>query len=309
MANILVLGAGELGFSILTHLTSLSPPSTKITVLLRPSTFTSPSLSKASELASLKSLNVSFLSGDISSSTTAQLSALFKPFDTIISCLGFSSGSGSQIKIAKAVLEAKAKRYFPWQFGVDYDVIGRGSAQTLFDEQLDVRDLLRGQKETEWVIVSTGMFTSFLFEEYFGVVEGLNSNQQEVTVRALGSWENSVTVTSPSDIGRLTSLILLEEPRITNEIVFTAGETITYARLAALVEEVSGKKVRREVWSVDKLKQDLKADPGNVVNKYRVVFAEGRGVSWEVEKTFNARKGIEAQDVKGWLVNRLDKET
>jgi len=53
------------------------------------------------------------------------------------------------------------KRYFPWQFGVDYDVIGRGSAQDLFDKQLDVRHLLRGQSGTEWVVVSTGMFMSF----------------------------------------------------------------------------------------------------------------------------------------------------
>ena len=52
------------------------------------------------------------------------------------------------------VLEADVKRYFPWQFGVDYDVIGRGSAQDLFDEQLDVRDLLRSQNRMEWVIVS-----------------------------------------------------------------------------------------------------------------------------------------------------------
>jgi hypothetical protein len=44
------------------------------------------------------------------------------------------------------MLSAGVKRYLPWQFGVDYDVIGRGSAQTLFDEQFDVRDLLRGQR-------------------------------------------------------------------------------------------------------------------------------------------------------------------
>jgi len=66
--------------------------------------------------------------------------------------------------LARAVLDAGVRRYVPWQFGVDYDVIGRGSAQDLFDEQLDVRDALRSQSGTEWVIISTGMFTSFLFE-------------------------------------------------------------------------------------------------------------------------------------------------
>jgi hypothetical protein len=70
------------------------------------------------------------------------------------------------------------------QFGGDYDAIGRGSAQPLFDIQLDVRDLLRAQTKTEWVIVSVGIvskplsytvvmltaiqFTSFVFEPMFG---------------------------------------------------------------------------------------------------------------------------------------------
>ncbi len=26
-----------------------------------------------------------------------------------------------------------ARRYFPWQFGVDYDIVGRGSGQPAFD--------------------------------------------------------------------------------------------------------------------------------------------------------------------------------
>jgi len=79
------------------------------------------------------------------------------------------------------------KRYFPWQFGVDYDVIGRGSAQDLFDEQLDVRDLLRGQSGTEWVVVSTGMFMSFLFEPWFGVVEvGKDGGDESQGLGALG---------------------------------------------------------------------------------------------------------------------------
>ena len=62
-------------------------------------------------------------------------------------------------------------RYFPWQFGVDYDVVGTGSGQQVWDEQLEVRHLLRAQKATEWVIVSTGIFTSYLFDSGFGVVD------------------------------------------------------------------------------------------------------------------------------------------
>ena len=186
---------------------------------------------------------------------------------------------------------------------MDYDVIGRGSAQTLFDEQLDVRDLLRGQKHTEWVIVSTGMFTSFLFETYFGVVD-----LGEGVVRALGGWENRVTVTTPGDIGRLTCEIVFTEPRIVDEVVFTVGETISYGRLAELVKEVTEKELKREIWSVEQLKEELIADPNNPIKKYRVVFAEGRGVSWDMEKTFNKQRGIETADVRNWaLENGLER--
>lgn len=196
------------------------------------------------------------------------------------------------------------KRYFPWQFGVDYDVIGRGSAQTLFDEQLDVRDLLRAQSGTEWVILSTGMFTSFLFERYFGVVD-LEAEDGRGVVRALGGWENRVTVTTPEDIGRLTARIVFEEPRFRNEVVYTAGETISYGQLADAVDEVLGRKVKREVWTVEELKASLKEEPDDAVRKYRVVFAEGKGCWWGKEMSFNQRRGLEVEDVREWMVSNL----
>lgn len=95
--------------------------------------------------------------------------------------MGFVAGAGTQIKITRAVLEAGVSRYFPWQFGVNYDVVGKGSGQPVWDEQYDVRTLLREQNTTQWVIVSTGMFTSFLFEPAFDVV-----NLSENTINALG---------------------------------------------------------------------------------------------------------------------------
>jgi hypothetical protein len=204
-SNILVLGAGELGTAMLVALAARAPKATKISVLLRPSTISSTSSSKKSELENLSSLGISFLQGDIANDSISTLSALFKPYDLIINCLGFASGPGSQVKITTAVLEAGVKRFIPWQFGVDYDIVGRGSAQPVWDEQLDVREILRNQKGTEWIIVSTGIFMSFLFEEFFGVVEGLGG---DVVVRALGGWENQVTVTTPRDIGRLTAEIV-----------------------------------------------------------------------------------------------------
>ncbi|TVY88075.1 Isoflavone reductase-like protein, partial [Lachnellula willkommii] len=264
MPSILVLGAGELGSPILTSLAAAAkrPSTTTLTVLLRPQTISNPSTRKAAELDGFRALGISFLPGDIATSSVPDLVALFKPYDLIISCLGFASGPGSQFKICTAVLEAGVSRYVPWQFGVDYDVIGRGSAQTLFDgilpsaQQLDVRDLLRAQSATEWVIISTGMFTSFLFEPSFGVVD-LSAG----IVRGLGGWDNKVTVTTPGDIGKLTAEIVFAEPRIRNQVVYTAGETISYGELAGLVESVTGKNVKREEWSVEAMKARLMEDP------------------------------------------------
>ena len=191
---------------------------------------------------------------------------------------------------------------------MDYDVIGRGSAQDLFDEQLDVRDLLRGQKDTEWIIISTGMFTSFLFESYFGVVD-FEDGEGRGVVRALGGWGNKVTVTTADDIGKLTAKIVFAEPKFKDEVVYTAGDTVSYGQLADTVDEVLQKKVRREIWSVERLKAELRLDPENLVGKYRVVFAEGKGCSWDKGVSFNAKTGIAVVDLKGWMVSNLGKES
>jgi hypothetical protein len=306
-SNILVLGAGELGTAVLSALASKASPTTNLTVLLRPSTIASTSPYKQASLAYLKSLNIAVLPGDIASSSTPDLAALFRPYNTIISCLGFASGPGTQLKIAHAVLQAGVKRFLPWEFGVDYDTIGRGSAQDLFDEKLDVRDLLRGQTDTEWVIISTGMFTSFLFESYLGVVD-LDADEGKGVARALGAWENKVTVTTAEDIGKLTAEVVLAKERVTNEVVFVAGDTVSYEEVADAVDGLLKRTVRREVWTVDQLKAKLKEDPDNAICKYRVVFAEGKGCSWNKAGTFNAKKGIEVVDLRRWILEHLRKD-
>ena len=300
--SILVLGAGELGMAVLRSLAWRAAlfPGTTLTVLLRPSTITSHDPDKQRDITELQTLGVKFLPGDLVAASTIDLADHFRGFHTVIGCTGFVAGRSIQLKLARAALDAGVKRYFPWQFGVDYDVIGRGSAQDLFDEQLDVRDLLRSQDHMEWVIVSTGMFTSFLFEPSFGVVD-----LAQKTIHALGSWGTAVTVTTPKDIGALTAEIVFAESRIVNSVVYTAGDTVTYERLADIVDSVLGRKVRRVEWSVPVLKDELAKDPNDPIKKYRVVFAEGRGVSWEVGKTFNAQRGIEVLDVERWARENL----
>ncbi len=142
--TILVIGAGELGMEILRSLAKKTPShsSTKITVLLRSATIDSHDPQKRKTTAELHALGISLLAGDIVTASTIELSKLFEPFHTIVGCAGFSAGRSIQVKLAHAVLDARVARYFPWQFGVDYDVIGRGSAQDLFDEQLETHGVL-----------------------------------------------------------------------------------------------------------------------------------------------------------------------
>jgi len=144
------------------------------------------------------------------------------------------------------------------------------------------------------------MFTSFLFEPTFDVV-----NLDSGTIHGLGSWATKVTVTTPEDVGKLTTEILTTEPRIANEVVFVAGDTISYGQLADVVERVTGRTFEKEEWTLEKLRADLAAAPEDVMTRYRAAFALGEGMWWEKADTFNARKGLKVIDVEEYLRARL----
>lgn len=300
--SVLILGAGELGLPVIRNMAQKAKQNnTTITVLLRQETIDTKEVEKKRTVDELKTLEVTLLAADLSA-PSPELVSIFKNFDAIVSCTGYGTGAGGfQLKLANAVLEAGVKRYFPWQFGVDFEVIGRGSAQDLFDEQLDVRELLRAQNATKWVIVSTGLFTSYLFQPFFGVIDF-----DKKIVNALGSLDTAVTVTTPDDIGMLTAEIFFEKPEIENSIVYIAGDTITYGELADVAETLSGQKFERTVSDLDELANDLKNDPTNFVYKYRSIFGSGRGVSWGFNTSFNSQKGIKTTSAKEWAEKNID---
>ena len=303
--SILVLGAGELGLPVLRNLARLSgqKPGSRISVLLRQSTLDSQEPGKKKEIDELRALGVALVAGDLVKDSIADLAAVFAQFDTVIGCAGMVAGRETPMKLARAALASGVERYFPWQFGVDYDVIGRGSPQDLFDAQLEVRELLRAQRQTEWVIISTGMFTSFLFEPVFGVVDF-----ETDTVNALGSLDTCVTLTTPEDIGRLTAEIVFFEPRFCNEIVYLAGDTLAYGEVAGLLEWVLKRPFKTNVWSVPCLVDDMEKESdenAKHIRKYRAVFGQGRGVAWPMETTFNAQHGFAVTSAEQWALEHL----
>jgi hypothetical protein len=297
--GILVIGAGELGSSVLDTLSLRSERDADLrtlTLAVRRST-TDQAKQRATDLAAK---DIALVEADVAEASVSELAAIMSRYHTVVSCIGMTAGSGTQLKLAEAALAGGVPRYFPWQFGMDYDAIGRNSPQDLFDEQLDVRDLLRGQDTTEWVIVSTGIFTSFLFEPSFGVVD-LGTN----TVNALGGWDNEVTLTTPEDIGALTAEIIHAQPRIASQVVFVAGDTITFRQLADIVEEVRGTPVTRTEWSLPYLLDELERRPTDIMKKYHAVFAPGKGVGWPKERSFNVNRGIRTTTAEEWAHTQL----
>ncbi|PKU25438.1 aromatic alcohol reductase [Telmatospirillum siberiense] len=297
----LVIGAGELGMAMLRALNERrgSTGDQSLTVLLRPLPAGEATGSQKDLAEKLWKIGVEIVRADLVTETKEGLAAIFADFGTVICCTGFVGGPGTQRKITEAVLEARVERYVPWQFGVDYDIVGRGSGQEVFDEQSDVRDMLRAQTRTHWIIVSTGMFTSFLFEPSFGLVDLV-----EGRVHALGNWKNRLTVTIPEDIGRLTSAILAQEPRIDDAVVFVSGDTLSYEQLADTVERFLGRPVERVLWSMAELRSEVARHPDDGMRKYHLAFARDTGVAWDKERTFNFAQGIPVTDVPTWLEKR-----
>ncbi|MEM5440898.1 aromatic alcohol reductase [Serratia marcescens] len=299
--TVLILGAGELGLPVLRAMSQQARlhHALKISVLLRPEAaraVTGPHRARRDELARL---GIAVVEGDLQQNSADELSALLRCFDAVINCSGFVGGAGTQIKITQAVLQAGVARYFPWQFGVDYDVVGKGSGQQVWDEQLEVRHLLRAQKATEWVIVSTGIFTSYLFDPGFGVVDAATK-----TVRALGDWRYAVTLTTPEDIGRLTAAIFFHRPAFRNQVVYIAGDTLTYRELADVMQAHWGVEVNRVLLNKERLQEEVLNHPRDVGAKYRLAFARPDGVAWDKAKTFNARQGIATTTAEQWLAQQ-----
>ena len=169
----------------------------------------------------------------------------------------------------------------------------------MFSEQIEVREMLRSQKKTQWLIISCGLFMSFLFEDFWGVVTRAANRKLKVT--ALNSWQDWVTATTARDIGHCTAELLFRPEAPRDSVVFIAGDTMTFSELADTVQEATGEEVERVVWPLEYLREESKNAPNDKLKKYRVVFSEGKGLSWPKEGTWSAQNGIEMESIAEWL--------
>ncbi|KAI4954994.1 hypothetical protein J4E86_006305 [Alternaria arbusti] len=295
--TILLLGAGELGTAFLPHLTAL--PNTHITIGIR----------SPSKYTHLQSPNISLTAIDLSSPSPS-LAKTFSAYDILISATGFGADPSSVLKLAEeALLAGKIRKdqgkgklwFFTWQWGVDYDVIGDGEGlMPLFGAQRDVRNLLRRkamESNVKWTVVSTGIFMSFLFEQFWGIVDRSEEGEGKVVVRCLREWDHKVTVTDVNDIGRVLARVVVGDVEAEDRVLYIAGDTISYGQLVDIVKRVSGKQVEQEAWGLEHLKNELDSAPEDGIKKYRLVFARD-GVWWEISGTVNKALSMDMMDVE-----------
>ncbi|VTU25434.1 putative ester cyclase [Variovorax sp. PBS-H4] len=294
--KVLVLGAGELGMPVIRELLRFGHLGGSISVLLPPMMQGGANDVVSKQREELRLLGLDVVEADLAKDSVEELASIFSKFTQVVGCTGFVGGRGTQLKITAAALSADIEHYIPWQFGVDYDIIGHGSGQEVFDEQFDVRNLLRSQSRVKWTIVSTGMFTSFVFLPAFGLV-----NLERGIVHALGAWSHRLTVTTPEDIGRMTALIAVSNREHADKVVYLSGDTFTYEELAITVEQVLGRPMERVLWSIAELKAEVAKHPEDTMRKYRLGFARDDGVAWPKAETLNARRNIAMVDVATWL--------
>jgi len=301
--SILVVGVGELGTGILESLaTDSRRDGARISMLLRPNSINSTDPAKRTRLERLCALGIGVEAGDfLSESGRAALGPVLRNYDVVIQAAGYGMPIGTQRAVTEAVLAAGVRHYIPWQFGADYEAIGRGSANPQFDENLDVRDLLRsqqGQGRTKWTILSTGLFMTYLFLPDFGVVDIARH-----MARALGSWDTRVTLTAPEDIGTMVAEAVYTPQGTENTVVRIGGDMVSYQQVADTLDEMSGDKTwEREEWDVAALKKQVKDEPDNMWVWYRNIFGAGKGISWDVEATLNAQRGIKLTDLRSFIL-------
>lgn len=105
--KVLVLGAGQLGAAVLDALVpAVIERQATVSVIVSPAAWDEAGQLRSANHQALADAGSTFLAVDIAGSAMETLADQFRGFTTVINCMGFVAGPGTQLKITRAVLAA-----------------------------------------------------------------------------------------------------------------------------------------------------------------------------------------------------------
>lgn len=111
--KVLVLGAGQLGAAVLDALVpAVIERQGTVSVIVSPAAWDEAGQLRSANHQALADAGATFLAVDIAGSAMETLADQFRGFTTVINCMGFVAGPGTQLKITRAVLAAGVPAIF-----------------------------------------------------------------------------------------------------------------------------------------------------------------------------------------------------
>jgi len=222
---------------------------------------------------------------DISSATEADLIKLFSGQDVVVSAVAGSQLT-AQARCIVPAQKAGVKWFVPSEFGVDHEIIGRGSVMAYFDDKIAHSEAIH-EAGLDVMHVNTGNFAEYVLSPFSGL-DLANSTQT-----AQGGADVAFNTTPLAEVGRQVADAIVTG-RGRNQTIHT-GETITYAQLGDLVERITGKKLTRKVRTVAEAHAEIAANPQNTLARYGVIFGSGKGTSWPQSETYAVKNNLKVQ--------------
>ena len=184
-----------------------------------------------------------------------------------------------QFALIKAAKAAGVQHFFPSDFGSDYDVIPRSSAvyDMLVVPKVPVHEAVKASG-MDWTFIANGWFAEFLYGLPFMSVDIASR-----TVTAPVSFDTTTTVTSLTDIARLSAAAVVDPNTRNKQLYF--GKRYTYEQIAQALEQATGDKVTRKVASKVELEVKLAANPKDMGTRF-VLGLTQRGNSFPDSTTY-----------------------
>lgn len=288
MSKILIIGGtGRIGKWIVEESIKSGHPTD---VLVRHSTVSDPT--KAEILENFNNLGVTLIHGDVYDHET--LVKAVRKVDVVISAIA-SMKVGEQDKIIAAIKEAgNIKRFFPSEFGSDYDRIN-------LDDRLEfVKSIFMHKVRLRRAIEAAGIPYTYVCCNFFAssflpsLLQPVGT-RDKVIIPADGNVKGVLNL--EKDIATYT-IRTVDDPRTLNKILYIRPpkNIVSFNELVAIWEKLTGKTLEKTCVSDEELVKDIQVAPYPVNIRLmftQAVFVKGDHTSYGIEPTF----GVEASEV------------